>query len=110
MSKNKKAFLLLFALVVLSLSIYLLMPREKGRSAQVSIDGKVIMSVDLSEDKVIDLSPFGRNISLEVKGGKIRFLHSDCPNQICVHTGFIDKEGETAVCLPNKTAVTVLVK
>ena len=111
MSKNKKAFLLVLIVLILSLSICLLIPKEEGRLAQISIDGQVIMSVDLSdEDKIIDLSPFGRNISLEIKNKEIRFISSDCPNKLCVNTGFISKKGETAVCLPNKTAVTVLGK
>lgn len=33
--------------------------------------------------------------------GEIRFESSNCPDQICVHTGYIGKPGELAACLPN---------
>ena len=111
MSKNTKAFILVVCLFTLCLTFIMLKPSEKGQKAEVSIDGQTVMFVDLhEEDKIISLLPFGRNISLQLQNGKIRFLSSDCPNQTCVNTGFIDRIGETAVCLPNKTAVTVLGK
>ncbi len=37
---------------------------------------------------------------IEVNNGKIRFLKADCPDQVCVNTGWIDKPGQIAVCLP----------
>ena len=111
MSKNTKAFILVFCLFVLCLAFIMTEPSEKGQKAEVSIDGQAVMFVDLhDEDKIISLESFGRNISLQLQNGKIRFLSSDCPNKTCVNTGFIDKPGQTAVCLPNKTAVTVLGK
>jgi len=38
--------------------------------------------------------------TIEVNNGKIRFLHADCPDQVCVNTGWIDRPGQIAVCLP----------
>ena len=37
---------------------------------------------------------------IEVNNKKIRFSHADCPDQVCVNTGWIDKPGQIAVCLP----------
>jgi len=31
---------------------------------------------------------------------KIRFYHADCPDQVCVNTGWITRPGQIAVCLP----------
>jgi hypothetical protein len=38
--------------------------------------------------------------TIEAKNGKIRFSYADCPDQVCVNTGWIDKPGQIAVCLP----------
>ena len=85
-----------------------LMP--KGTTAEISIDGKVVMQLDLckAKDETISLHNYGKNIQLEVKDGAIRFVSSDCPDKICVNTGFIKNEMQTAVCLPNKTAAMIL--
>jgi len=31
----------------------------------------------------------GIQVTLEVSGGRIRFIHAQCPDKICEHTGFI---------------------
>ncbi|NLX64175.1 MAG: NusG domain II-containing protein [Clostridiaceae bacterium] len=38
--------------------------------------------------------------TIEVNNGKIRFLSAECPDKVCVNTGWIDKPGQMAVCLP----------
>lgn len=45
--------------------------------------------------------------TIEANNGKIHFLHADCPDQICVNTGWIDKPGQIAVCLPAGVIIKV---
>lgn len=78
---------------------------KQGDKAEILLEGKVIKTLDLSEDTTY--SPEGLDIVLEVKDGKARFVSSDCPDKICVNTGFIDKRGQTAVCLPNKLVLRI---
>jgi len=42
-----------------------------------------------------------------VENGRIRFESADCPDKICVRTGWISKKGDTAVCLPNRTIIKI---
>ncbi|MBI4712834.1 MAG: NusG domain II-containing protein [Planctomycetes bacterium] len=37
----------------------------------------------------------------------VHILHSDCPAQVCVHTGWIKNIGETIICLPNKVLLEI---
>ena len=39
--------------------------------------------------------------------GAVRFESSDCPDQICVHAGWMRLPGQSAACLPNKLIVKV---
>ena len=59
-----------------------------------------VESVYLDTDRIfyIDMVP---NVLFEVRDGQIAFIISDCPDQICVHTGFISRAGQMAACLPN---------
>ena len=34
--------------------------------------------------------------------------YEDCPDQICVHTGWIDQEHDMIVCMPNKVVVQIV--
>lgn len=38
--------------------------------------------------------------TIEAYNGRIRFSRADCPDQVCVNTGWIDRPGQIAVCLP----------
>lgn len=46
------------------------------------------------------------NVIIEIEPGRIRFLHSDCRDQICVNKGWLSQPGQNAVCLPARTVVS----
>ncbi len=47
-------------------------------------------------------------MEIEVKEGRIRVLKSDCPQKICVQTGWISKPGQTIICVPNKVLIEIV--
>jgi len=47
------------------------------------------------------------NIVFEVSGGQIAFIKSDCPDQVCVRAGFLNRSGQMAVCLPNRVILHI---
>lgn len=49
----------------------------------------------------------GTNL-IEIKDGRVRVEEADCPNQDCVHQGWIDAAGEQIVCLPHKLTVDIV--
>ena len=74
--------------------------------AEISINAKEKEIVLLDENKVFSVKS-NPHVKFEIKDNKIRFLESDCPDKICVNTGFIWIAGQTAVCLPNKMSLTI---
>jgi hypothetical protein len=48
----------------------------------------------------------GTNI-VQIENGGVRMLDADCRDKICIKEGFIDKNGETIVCLPNRFVVEI---
>lgn len=79
------------------------------RIAVIRQDNKIIETIDL--DKVVQ--PRRINIKgaysevILVEKGRIRFEEADCPNLDCVKTGWISKKGTSAVCLPNRTSISI---
>ena len=81
----------------------------------------VIAVVEKSGETVreINLSALTEEISFEVEGcdgiklkikaenGKICFENALCDDLICVRTGYISKDGQTAVCLPAKVSIYI---
>jgi hypothetical protein len=66
----------------------------------------VVKTVALNVDQTFSLDGLPA-VVFEVKDGKAAFIHSDCPDQICVHSGFLGAVGQTAACLPNRAAIKI---
>ena len=111
--KADKIILAIIAFVALvSMGIFLLMwqNQTEGATALVSIDGEQIMELKLEqeENRQIDLSEYGVEVVLEIKDHQIRFLSSDCPDHLCMGFGWIDHEPQSAVCMPNRVAISIV--
>lgn len=93
-------------LCILSAAVYFLIPGETGKYAVISQDGKTVMKKSLSEEGTFTC-PEIPHMKFEISGEGIRVTESDCPDKICVKTGFVSREGEAAVCMPNRVIITV---
>ncbi len=84
--------------------------RGAGSHVCVEAKGKLVAQVGLFENQhiVVD-GAIGKTV-VEIAQGKARVVASDCPEQICVKTGRIDKIGDTIVCVPNRVVVRVIGK
>ena len=81
-----------------------------GTVAEITLDGEVVRRIDLSrvarpETFTVE-GPAGTN-TIEVEPGRIRVQSADCPDQICVHQGWIDHGVTPIVCLPTKLVITL---
>lgn len=59
---------------------------------------------DVTKSVTTDL---GTNV-IEIKDGRVHVEEADCPNQDCVHQGWIDAAGQQIVCLPHKLTVDIV--
>ena len=104
---DRKDLILIICLLITAGLLYLLISaRQSASTCEIILDGKVIQTVSLSEDQTFSPEGFPE-ITLEIRSGKIRFLSSDCPDQICVKSGFISHPGEYAVCLPHRLMIRI---
>ncbi|MDS0524431.1 NusG domain II-containing protein [Clostridium sp. SHJSY1] len=78
--------------------------------AEITLNGKFYKKIPLSEhtgEEQIDIkTDYGYNI-LKIKDKSIQILDADCPDKICVKSGFISNPGEQLVCLPHKLMIQI---
>lgn len=48
------------------------------------------------------------SVTVLLEPGQASIIRSDCPDQICVHTGVLTRPGQSAVCLPARVAVRII--
>lgn len=103
------AVLLLSALVWGGWRWYQGTQAEGHHIAVIKQNGQVVEKIDLdavTAPREIIL-PGKYNEIIQVEKGRIRFKYADCPDKICVNTGWLEDVGDTAVCLPNRAVVTI---
>lgn len=87
-------------------------PAEPSMSAVISVDGTDVAVIDLSKEAEpyeIDLNAqFGVGVVLEVRDHGIHFKSSTCPDKICIHAGWLRRDMDIAVCMPNRVSVVVV--
>jgi len=81
--------------------------------ATIYVENKQVAEISLAPGESYDYTfQFGNNnqhtARLEIEDGKIRMLplgEELCPNAICSHTGWINYDYESIVCLPNRIMI-----
>lgn len=80
----------------------------QGATAVITDADKKTYKLPLDTDATITVTTdLGTNV-IEVKDGRVRAKEADCPNQDCVHQGWIGKPGQQIVCLPHKLTVDIV--
>jgi len=75
--------------------------------AVISVAGSQVLTIDLRQDGIYPLDLDEGHMVVEVLDGAVRVRASDCPDQICVLTGWIRNPGEMIVCVPFRVVVQI---
>ena len=75
--------------------------------AIVEQDSKELMRLPLSEPGEYRISDGDSYNVIEITEGGVRMKEADCPDQICVHSGWLSREGQSAACIPAGIAVKI---
>lgn len=103
-------FILLFAASAGVLASFFFSPDGK-QYAQISVDGKIMKTISLREGyrEEIRLQAADQKYNIiEVNGDKIRVKEADCPDQICVRSGWVKAYPQQIVCLPNRVLIKII--
>lgn len=84
---------------------------KQARIACITQKGQVLEEIDLSQvDEPYSFTIEGENGALNtvlVEPGRICISEASCPDQICVHQGWISDGSEPIVCLPNQVVIQI---
>lgn len=82
---------------------------HSGRASHVLLyqNGQLVQRWPLRLDSRFTLQgPLGPTI-VEIRQGRARIAADPSPRQYCVQQGWLSGPGSTALCLPNRTAITL---
>ncbi len=111
--RSTKFWIILFAalLAVSAVGSYLVLRGRTGAVAEIYSGGELIESIDLSlvtegYSFTVTGTDGGENTVL-VEPGRICVSQADCPDQVCVHQGWIETGVVPVVCLPNELVIRI---
>lgn len=111
---NKKA---VFSVVVLAIicivcSVFIIFMKnanDKAVEAIIYVDNKVYTKINLeneSDTEFVVETEYGMN-KITVYEGRICVSDSDCPDKICVKTGYTDNCYKPIICMPHRLEIVV---
>ena len=107
--KIKNDIILTASVITLAVLVFFIsgLTSKKGETVKIEKDGKLYAEYSLRENRTVKLEDGEAFNILVIENGKVYVLEASCPDKLCVNQGSASKNGETIVCLPNKTVVTV---
>ena len=112
---QKRDWVVIGALLLLAAGCWLFYrfpyrPPQEQNLAVIMIDGKEVMRLNLLEetDRIFSLEEdYGIPVSFQIEDHRIRFVQVTCPDHICENAGYLSMEGQSAVCMPNRTSLSI---
>ena len=84
--------------------------KPAATSASVYLRNELLLKIDLSPSLGTDtflIHGAHGDMTIERMGDKVRVKESSCPNQNCVHQGFLREEGGSIICAHNEVSVVL---
>ena len=94
----------IFFVAVLTFGLQLLKTTDEYSEVESQVNGELYGRYRLEQDQEIDVNDKNKVL---IKDRKVRMEDADCPDQICVNHRAIARDGESIICLPNQTVVTI---
>ena len=107
----KKHFVLIIicsaVFIAAAVSSVVMLNASPGDIVKIKSNGELLYTIDLSKspNRTIFVEYNGKENTLEIKDHKIRVLEADCPDKVCVNTGWLDSPAIPIICLPNKLII-----
>lgn len=85
---------------------FFVLQRPDTNFIEIVQDGTVLYQLDLAqaEDQIMEVEYEGRINTVEIKDHQIRMAEAECPDNTCVHMGWLDSSAPI-VCLPNHLVI-----
>lgn len=81
---------------------------SQGEVVQIRVVNSEDIILPLDQDKQLKIKGALGISTIEIKNRQVRFVDSPCQGKQCIITGWLNKDGQLAACLPNGITVQIL--
>lgn len=106
--KYDKPFLVILAIVIITMFLIQHFTGNKGSNVQLSQNGTIIATYSLFQNQTYTVTTDdGHYNTVEIRNGEIWISDADCPDRLCIKQGHISRNRESIICLPHKLTILV---
>jgi len=99
---------IIFSTIITVYLFQVLWSHEHASKVQVRIGDKVHAVYNINQQRYIKVHGAMGDAVIHISQGKVRFSKSPCHNQYCVHQGWLTRNGQAAICLPNQISLELI--
>ncbi len=101
-------FVIAVSLVLIVMLFQSLWHGERAAKLRIRQGDNIYATLSLDQERTLNIhGPLGDS-RIVIHQGQVRFEHSPCRNQYCVHQGWLKRAGQVAICLPNQVSLELL--
>lgn len=108
----KKKDFILIAVILLAIVIAFFANKaiNSGQSDRIEIyvNNKLYKEYLIDANEKITIKNGNEKNVVYIHDNGVEMLEADCPDGVCVDTGFINKPGQSIVCLPHKINIKIV--
>lgn len=107
---DKLLMIVLIFLALCGITLGPLAVSDEHQIAEIRVDGKLIRTVELRQGYTERIRIGGNQHynDIEITDKRIRIIDADCPDQVCVKTGWISMSSQEIVCLPWRLVIKIV--
>lgn len=102
---------LIIAIALASLPLLYLQfwgPTHRGTEVDIVVGNQAKQRYSLLRNQTLTINGKLGDSIIHIKNGKAAFIESPCSNKQCIHSGWLDRNGDTTACLPNRITLSVV--
>lgn len=101
-------FIIVILITVISFGVKKYFELKTATNIEIYVDNSLYKKIPIDSNEEISIKKNGHTNVIKIHDNGVEMISADCPDKVCVKTGFIDKTGESIVCLPNKISIKIV--
>ena len=81
---------------------------DEGKVVIIDVNDLPVYKGDLQEDRKVTIRGLYGDVLIQIKGGEVAVVRAECPNKVCVRTGWRSLAGESIICVPNRVLIRIV--
>lgn len=108
--KKKDVILIAIVLLAILASVFANKAINSGKSDRIEIyvKNKLYKEYPIDANEKIVIKNGNEKNIIYIHDNGVEMLEADCPDEVCIRTGFINKAGQSIVCLPHKINIKIV--